>query len=193
MAITAKDLLKSWFERGDKPTQAQFHALLDSYRHRSDPISQADIENLMDTLASKASVAALDLLSQTLSAQVSGALGAAAQATDAAAQAALLAAQAASQAEEALIAADEIVEYDTIAEFPPAGEEDRIYVAKDTNKAWRWNGTEYITWPNNPLTFATAPDDPTNTYHSVEFSVANNEVTGKVQITVLDGGEVPEE
>lgn len=39
---------------------------------------------------------------------------------------------------------DDVLEYDSIEEFPSEGEEGKIYVAKDTNLTYRWSGTQYI-------------------------------------------------
>lgn len=39
---------------------------------------------------------------------------------------------------------DDVVEYDTLSAFPVTGESDKIYLAKDTNLAYRWGGTSYV-------------------------------------------------
>lgn len=39
---------------------------------------------------------------------------------------------------------DDVIEIDTIALAPSSGEEGKIYVAKDTEKCYRWSGTMYI-------------------------------------------------
>lgn len=39
---------------------------------------------------------------------------------------------------------DDVVEYDNLSSFPTIGETGKIYVAKDTNKTYRWSGTSYI-------------------------------------------------
>lgn len=39
---------------------------------------------------------------------------------------------------------DDVVEYDTLSDFPTTGEDGKIYVAKDTNKTYRWSGTTYV-------------------------------------------------
>ena len=39
---------------------------------------------------------------------------------------------------------DDVLEYDNLAAFPATGEEGKIYVAKDTNKTYRWSGTAYV-------------------------------------------------
>jgi hypothetical protein len=38
---------------------------------------------------------------------------------------------------------DEILEYDSLSDFPEEGESGRIYVATDTNRQYRWSGTQY--------------------------------------------------
>jgi hypothetical protein len=39
---------------------------------------------------------------------------------------------------------DDVLEYTNLAGFPATGETGKIYVAKDTNKTYRWGGTAYI-------------------------------------------------
>lgn len=39
---------------------------------------------------------------------------------------------------------DDVLERDTMSAFPTAGETGKIYVAKDTNKTYRWGGTGYV-------------------------------------------------
>lgn len=39
---------------------------------------------------------------------------------------------------------DDVVEYANLAAFPATGESGKIYVALDTNKTYRWGGTEYV-------------------------------------------------
>lgn len=39
---------------------------------------------------------------------------------------------------------DDVLEYDSVSAFPATGEAERIYVAKDTNKTYRWGGTDYV-------------------------------------------------
>lgn len=52
MPVTAINILKQWFETGDKPTQLQFYALLDSYRHKNSKISFDDLdEELQSAIA----------------------------------------------------------------------------------------------------------------------------------------------
>lgn len=39
---------------------------------------------------------------------------------------------------------DDVLEYGSKSEFPATGETGKIYVAKDTNLAYRWGGTQYV-------------------------------------------------
>ena len=39
---------------------------------------------------------------------------------------------------------DDVLEYDTMADFPEIGESGKIYVDKSTNKSYRWSGSTYI-------------------------------------------------
>ena len=39
---------------------------------------------------------------------------------------------------------DDVAEYDNLSAFPTAGESGKVYLAKDTNKAYRWGGTTYV-------------------------------------------------
>lgn len=39
---------------------------------------------------------------------------------------------------------DDVLEYDAQSAFPSTGESGKIYIAKDTNKTYRWSGSTYI-------------------------------------------------
>lgn len=39
---------------------------------------------------------------------------------------------------------DDVLEYSSVSAFPATGESGKIYVALDTNKTYRWGGTEYV-------------------------------------------------
>ena len=39
---------------------------------------------------------------------------------------------------------DDVLEYNSLSDFPTTGEAGKIYVAKDTNKTYRWSGTAYV-------------------------------------------------
>lgn len=46
--------LKSWFRNGLKPTQEQFWSLIDSFRHKDDPVPVSEVAGLPSMLAGKA-------------------------------------------------------------------------------------------------------------------------------------------
>src|SRR5665213_1864298 len=54
------DIVKPWFETGDKPTQNQFWTLFGYLRFKDDAIAVADIAGLSDLLTGKAAQTALD-------------------------------------------------------------------------------------------------------------------------------------
>lgn len=39
---------------------------------------------------------------------------------------------------------DDVVEYASVSAFPATGEQGKIYIALDSNKSYRWSGSEYI-------------------------------------------------
>jgi hypothetical protein len=39
---------------------------------------------------------------------------------------------------------DDVLEYSTISKFPIAGETGKIYISQDTNKTYRWSGSNYV-------------------------------------------------
>ena len=45
--------IKNWFKRGLKPTEAQFAAVFDSFRHKDDPVPMGDVDGLSYALANK--------------------------------------------------------------------------------------------------------------------------------------------
>jgi len=49
---------------------------------------------------------------------------------------------------------DDVLEYDTLNDFPATGETGKIYIAKDTNYSYRWSGSTYIyiANPDTPIT-----------------------------------------
>lgn len=59
---------------------------------------------------------------------------------------------------------DDVLEYDTFGNLPTTGEAGKIYVTKDTNKTYRWSGTQYT---------------------EISASIALGETTG----TAYDGGK----
>ena len=46
---------------------------------------------------------------------------------------------------------DDVLEYDTMSDFPETGEGGKIYVAKDTNLTYRWRGMQHVEISPSPL------------------------------------------
>jgi hypothetical protein len=69
MPIVARETIKTWFKRLDKPTQEQFWDWMDSYFHKNDLIPQASVDGLAAIIASlptSGQLAAIDALAPTL-------------------------------------------------------------------------------------------------------------------------------
>lgn len=54
MAKTSRNIIKTWFETGDFPTQDQFWSWLDSFWHKDDKLPTSQITGLDDLIAGKA-------------------------------------------------------------------------------------------------------------------------------------------
>lgn len=65
--ITSKNTLKSWFKRGLKPLESQFHAWIDSYWHKDEKIPTATIDGLENILNQKADNSVIDALTEEFS------------------------------------------------------------------------------------------------------------------------------
>lgn len=65
--ITEKNIIKSWFKRGLKPLELQFHAWMDSYWHKSEKIPTSSVENLETVLNNKAEEANVTELGKKIS------------------------------------------------------------------------------------------------------------------------------
>lgn len=39
---------------------------------------------------------------------------------------------------------DDVLEYTSLSAFPPTGEDGKIYIAEDTNRQYRWSGSQYV-------------------------------------------------
>ena len=60
MAQTIISTIKNWFRTGERPTQAQFWALFDSFWHKDELIPQSKVNNLQSDLNGKADRAYID-------------------------------------------------------------------------------------------------------------------------------------
>lgn len=64
--MATKQNLKQWFETGKKPTQEQFWAWIDSYRHVDEPLSVEEINGLKELLNGKAEQEAVQELQRKM-------------------------------------------------------------------------------------------------------------------------------
>jgi len=72
---------------------------------------------------------------------------------------------------------DDVLEFDTVPEFPASGESGKIYVDKSANAQYRWSGTGYVEISPSPGSTDAVPEGATNKY----FTAA------RVREVVLDG------
>lgn len=84
---------------------------------------------------------------------------------------------------------DDVKEYANLAAFPATGETDKIYVALDTNKTYRWSGSTYVEISASPGSTDAVPEGSTNLYYtdsrarnaiSVTRNLTYNSTTGLI-------------
>lgn len=87
---------------------------------------------------------------------------------------------------------DDVLEFANLAAFPGTGEVDKIYVAIDTNKTYRWGGSSYVEISASPGSTDAVPEGSTNKYYtdararaaiSATGSLAYNSSTGVLSFT----------
>lgn len=87
---------------------------------------------------------------------------------------------------------DDVLEFANLAAFPGTGEVDKIYVAIDTNKTYRWGGSSYVEISASPGSTDAVPEGSTNQYFtqararaaiSATGSLAYNSSTGVLSFT----------
>lgn len=87
---------------------------------------------------------------------------------------------------------DDVLEYANLAGFPATGSTGIIYVAIDTNKAYRWSGTVYVEISASPGSTDSVTEGTTNLYFtqararasiSASGSLSYNSTTGVISFT----------
>lgn len=86
---------------------------------------------------------------------------------------------------------DDVLEYNNLAGFPATGEDGKIYVAKDTNKIYRWSGTQYVEISaslalGETSSTAFAGDKGKTAYDHSQIIAGNPHGTTKAQIGLSD-------
>ncbi len=61
---------------------------------------------------------------------------------------------------------DDVLEASTRSAFPNTGEAGKIYVALDTNKTWRWGGSDYAEISASPGSTDAVPEGSSNRYYT---------------------------
>lgn len=61
---------------------------------------------------------------------------------------------------------DDVLEYANLAGFPGTGVTEKLYVAIDTNKVYRWTGSVYVEISASPGTTDAVPEGSTNLYYT---------------------------
>lgn len=132
---TSISTLKSWFTTGKFPTQAQFWAWLDSFRHKDESIPVNEIEGLNELLDLKADLEALNNHINDINPH----------ADLFESKADLVAGKVPASQLPSYV--DDVLEFPTLTACPTVGEFNKIYVITtgvDANKQFRWSGTSYI-------------------------------------------------
>lgn len=89
---------------------------------------------------------------------------------------------------------DDVLEYTSQSAFPTTGETGKIYVAQDTNKAYRWGGSSYIEISPSPGSTDSVAEGAVNLYFTAARASAAAPVqsvagrTGTVTLTKSDVG-----
>ncbi|EGV44336.1 hypothetical protein BZARG_798 [Bizionia argentinensis JUB59] len=146
--------IKNWFKTGLKPTQAQFWATWDSFRHKDDAIPLASIDGLEDDLDGKVDkISGFGLSEENFTAlealQIQSNKSDILNKQDNADKGqvngyASLDASGKVPSSELPSYVDDVLEFDDLISFPVTGDSGKIYIAIDTGKSYRWSGTSFI-------------------------------------------------
>ena len=85
---------------------------------------------------------------------------------------------------------DDVLEYDNQAGFPQTGESGKIYVAKDTNKTYRWSGSTYV-----EISQSLALGETSSTAYAGNKGAANRAAISSIPTSIIvnaDIGDVTE-
>ena len=74
---------------------------------------------------------------------------------------------------------DDVLEYDKAGRFPATGETGKIYIAKDTNKTYRWSGSNYV-----EITASLALGETSSTAYAGDKGKANAEAIADLKSKV---------
>lgn len=85
---------------------------------------------------------------------------------------------------------DDVLEYNTRAQFPTTWEKGKIYIAINDDSQWRWTGTGYKKMVSSPWSTDAIPEGSQNLYFTPERAkgAVQSELNGKADLV---GGKVP--
>lgn len=85
---------------------------------------------------------------------------------------------------------DDVLEYNTRAEFPATWEKGKIYIAINDDSQWRWTGTTYKKMVSSPWSTDAIPEGSQNLYFTEARAkgAVQSELNGKADLV---GGKVP--
>lgn len=81
---------------------------------------------------------------------------------------------------------DDVLEFANLASFPVTGEADKIYVALDTNKTYRWSGTTYVEVSPSDVNSVNGQTGIVNLDASDVNAVPYTGATGNVDLGIYD-------
>lgn len=77
---------------------------------------------------------------------------------------------------------DDVLEYTTLNDFPATGESGKIYIAQDTNKTYRWSGSNYA-----EISESLALGETSSTAYAGDKGKANADAIRDLQRSVING------
>ena len=85
---------------------------------------------------------------------------------------------------------DDVLEYNTRAQFPTTGEKGKIYIAINDDSQWRWTGTGYKKMVSSPWSTDAIPEGSQNLYFTPERAkgAVQSDLNGKADLV---WGKVP--
>lgn len=88
---------------------------------------------------------------------------------------------------------DDVLEFNNLASFPSSGEGDKIYVAKDSNKTYRWSGSAYVEISASPGSTDSVTEGSINKYYTdarASAAAPVQSVSGKIGVVTLSPSDI---
>jgi len=88
---------------------------------------------------------------------------------------------------------DDVLEFNNLASFPSSGESDKIYIAKDSNKTYRWSGSAYVEISASPGSTDSVTEGSINKYYTdarASAAAPVQSVSGKIGVVTLSPSDI---